>query len=108
VEDCRRSAAERRDNIVGQYRSIFSDSDLAGDLDGLVLPDWPKACETVLAAHRKFPSPAVLLGWDVAFTDMGPVLIETNLGVSLFTEQTDSLVPAGTTPVADLIAAWLR
>ena len=92
---------------VGQYNSIFLDSDLAEDLDGLVLPDWPRACEIVLAAHRAFPSLAVLLGWDVAFTDEGPVLIETNLGVSPFTEQTDSLVPAGTTPIADLIAAWL-
>jgi len=93
---------------VGQYRSIFTDSDLAKDLDGLALPDWPRACEIVLAAHRAFPSRAVLLGWDVAFTDEGPVLIEANLGVSLFLEQTDSLIPAGTTPVAGLIAAWLR
>jgi hypothetical protein len=92
---------------AGQYRSIFSDADLAEDLEGLVLPDWHRAREIVLAAHRTFPLRAVLLGWDVAFTDEGPVLIEANLGVSLFTEQTDSLIPAGTTPIADLIADWL-
>lgn len=92
---------------AGQYHSIFPDSDLAKDLDGLVLPDWSRAREIVLAAHRAFPARAVLLGWDVAFTDEGPVLIETNLGVSLFLEQADSLIPAGTTPIADLIAAWL-
>ena len=92
---------------AGQYRSIFSDADLAEDLQGLILPDWHQACQIVVAAHRAFPPRAILLGWDVAFTDEGPVLIEANLGVSLFTEQTDSLIPAGTTPIADLIAAWL-
>ena len=57
--------------------------------------------------HRAFPPRAVLLGWDLAFTPEGPVLIETNANLSFFFEQYESLVPAGGQPGAALVAAWL-
>jgi hypothetical protein len=46
-------------------------------LDGYRLPDWERARDTVLRAAealRELPS----VGWDVALTDRGPVLIEGN------------------------------
>jgi hypothetical protein len=46
-------------------------------LEGFRLPDWDLACAVVLRAAealRELPS----IGWDVALTDRGPVLIEGN------------------------------
>lgn len=47
-------------------------------LDGLELPDWEEAVQICLRAHGVLDScPAI--GWDVAFTPDGPVLVEGNL-----------------------------
>ncbi|HUF87133.1 MAG TPA: sugar-transfer associated ATP-grasp domain-containing protein, partial [Thermohalobaculum sp.] len=92
----------------GRAHSIFGNTHECAALDGLALPDWGRALEMVLAGHRAFPPRAVLLGWDVAFTPEGPVLIEVNMGLSLYLEQWESQTPAGTQPAADLIAAWLE
>ena len=44
----------------------------------LVLPDWRSAIDLVADAHRRaFPEYA-LIGWDVAFTPDGPMLVEGN------------------------------
>lgn len=44
----------------------------------LVLPDWDEARELVADAHKRgFPEYA-LVGWDVAFTPTGPMLVEGN------------------------------
>lgn len=92
----------------GRRRDVFGEADDGGALEGLVLPGWPAALELTLAAHRLFPPRAVLLGWDVAFTPEGPVLIEVNTSLSFFLEQYESLVPAGGQRGAELIAAWLE
>lgn len=91
----------------GRARDVFGDSHVCPELEGLVLPDWAEAVELALAGHRAFPPRAVLLGWDLAFTPDGPVLIETNTGLSFFLEQYESLEPAGTQPGAAVLAAWL-
>jgi hypothetical protein len=47
-------------------------------IDGLPLPDWDEAKALVLDAHaRVFPEYS-MVGWDVALTPAGPVLIEGN------------------------------
>lgn len=92
----------------GRANDIFGDSDDCPELDARELPGWSEAVEMTLAGHRAFPSRAVLLGWDVAFTPDGPMLIEVNMGLSFFLEQYESLVPAGAQRGATLIAAWLE
>ena len=44
---------------------------------GTQLPDWAEACEMAREAHALFPEFGVI-GWDVAFTENGPLLIECN------------------------------
>ena len=46
-------------------------------IEGFVLPDWPRALEVVRAAAAAVPFNAVL-GWDLALSECGPVVIETN------------------------------
>lgn len=45
---------------------------------GVQLPHWDEAVELVLRAARAF-LPARSLGWDVALTPDGPVIVETNM-----------------------------
>jgi hypothetical protein len=52
--------------------------DTAQKIDGVQLPDWGQAMRICIQAHTAFNScPAI--GWDVAFTMDGPVLVEGNL-----------------------------
>ena len=46
-------------------------------LADLVLPDWNAAVELVQRAHAAFPTYR-LIGWDVAFSPDGPMLLEGN------------------------------
>lgn len=49
-----------------------------GAVAGRLLPDWPAATDLAIRAHtRAFPEYA-LIGWDVALTGRGPILIEGN------------------------------
>jgi hypothetical protein len=46
-------------------------------IHGVVLPDWSIAKALVIEAHKRFGELA-FVGWDVALTTEGPVLIEAN------------------------------
>ena len=46
-------------------------------IPGIQLPYWQETLYLVKKAHEAFPEGAVL-GWDVAFTPDGPIIIETN------------------------------
>ncbi len=46
-------------------------------IDGFVLPDWNRARDLVLAAHRTVAT-GHLMGWDVAFTPTGPLIVEAS------------------------------
>lgn len=48
------------------------------ELAGLQLPQWKEACDLVRDAAMQF-LPMRSIGWDVALTDQGPVLIEGNV-----------------------------
>ncbi len=45
---------------------------------GRTLPDWDAATVLVVDAHARAFADYVLIGWDVAFTPQGPLLIEGN------------------------------
>lgn len=44
---------------------------------GLTLPDWPRALALVRTGHEHLSFNGIL-GWDVGFTEKGPVVIEAN------------------------------
>ena len=47
-------------------------------IEGRRVPDWTAAKDLALRAHgTAFPA-HVLIGWDIGFTDRGPILIEGN------------------------------
>jgi hypothetical protein len=46
-------------------------------IDGFVVPYWHESIELVSAAQCRFPELRTL-GWDVALTDSGPVILEAN------------------------------
>jgi hypothetical protein len=46
-------------------------------IEGVILPDWARLLDTVIAAHRRL-SDYPFLGWDMALTNEGPLVIEAN------------------------------
>jgi len=46
-------------------------------VDGRLLPDWPETRALALAAHGVFAD-RMLVGWDIALTPSGPVILEGN------------------------------
>jgi hypothetical protein len=47
-------------------------------IEGRILPDWAEAQALAVRAHARAFSDYALIGWDVAFTPSGPILIEGN------------------------------
>ena len=69
---------------------------------GFALPHWDECISLVCRAHDDaFPAFAAL-GWDVALTPAGPVLLETNLNWGMLGHQRLS-GPLGRTALADII-----
>jgi hypothetical protein len=58
-------------------RSYSKHPDNGHRIDGFQLPDWNDLRGLVVRAHQEF-SEFWTLGWDIALTDKGPVIIETN------------------------------
>lgn len=75
-------------------------------IEGVELPCWPALRSLVEAAHATVPG-AVLLGWDVAITPEGPVLIEANGGPGLEIMQRSHRRGFGRERLADLLAYHL-
>ncbi|MGB7404899.1 MAG: sugar-transfer associated ATP-grasp domain-containing protein [Pacificimonas sp.] len=51
--------------------------DTGKQLRGNLVPDWPEAAALVIRAARTLPG-LKINGWDVAFSDRGPLLVEFN------------------------------
>lgn len=51
--------------------------DTGATIDGAVVPLWPEVVDLAIRAHRAF-APRLLVGWDIALTASGPVLVEAN------------------------------
>ena len=76
-------------------------------LSGLVLPDWGVVVGALTKAHAGFPGRAPLIGWDVALTDGGPVLLEANISLSFYFFQMATARPATESRLGPLIEAWI-
>jgi hypothetical protein len=53
---------------------------------GRVLATWPALKALAMAAHRAFPH-RILVGWDLASTVDGPVLLEGNINLDVMFPQ---------------------
>lgn len=51
--------------------------DTQNRISGFALPFWSELKELIAAAHKSLPNLATL-GWDVAITDTGPLIVEAN------------------------------
>lgn len=61
----------------GGFVEVPRHPDTGHVLAGFQLPDWTSSCELALRAAREF-APLRFVGWDIAPTPDGPVLIEGN------------------------------
>ena len=61
----------------------------------VVVPWWRESRELVLRAHSQAFTRFVFLGWDIAITAEGPILIETNSGPGVMHHQLLDDIPLG-------------
>jgi len=81
--------------------------DTGAALDGSLLPYWEEAKALALRAHTRLRALACV-GWDVALTPAGPVLIEGNFAPGARLAQAPSGVPLGETNYLRYLDAHLR
>jgi len=75
-------------------------------LPGIVLPFWDAARALAIRAHATGFGRFVFLGWDIALTDDGPILLEANSGWgALYHQILDG--PLGRTPLADVLDRYV-
>lgn len=95
----------------GRYRPVDQQFDwhptTRAAIADRVLPDWQQAIQLVMRAHAVFNEHA-FLGWDVALTPEGPVLLEANVGWDVVTVQKPQGIPLGCTSFVDICEEWLR
>ena len=97
--------------IYGTKRSNYLSNDNSDDYRTLpdwcrMLPDWDIVLQTTKVAHQVC-SNYVFIGWDVALTDRGPILLEGNLNWTAADYQRLSGEPLGRTKFADILAGRL-
>jgi len=85
---------------IYDYRELVSNEVCA-------LPDWRAALQHITVAHRACAN-FFFIGWDVAFTEYGPMVLEGNENWCADTYQTLCGKPLGCTKFADILATRLR
>jgi hypothetical protein len=77
------------------------------DESSRILTDWNAALQFAQAAHRAC-SNFVFVGWDIAFTDRGPMLLEGNANWNADEYQSLSGEALGHTKFADILASRMN
>jgi hypothetical protein len=80
--------------------------DTGSQIAGRALPCWSDTIELAVKAHStfaEFPS----IGWDIAITPAGPVLVEANYNWDVVLAQQPGCRPLGETVYPNHIFAWL-
>jgi hypothetical protein len=96
--------------LAARGRTVDRHPDTGAVIPGTILPDWAAAVAMVVRAHARAPHADALpwVGWDVALTPTGPVVVEGNVPPSAALCQVPSGVPLGETPIVATILAYLR
>ncbi len=81
--------------------------DTGAVIEGRILPFWPETIALACRAHAAF-APRVIVGWDIAITSNGPVLIEGNGAPGIDLPQRVYREPIGNSRLGELIAFHLR
>lgn len=80
--------------------------DTGAPIVGLVLPFWHESIELVVRAHASAFPRFAFLGWDVALTEDGPLLLETNSGWgAIFHQMLEG--PIGHTAFSRLVSQYV-
>lgn len=79
-----------------------------GLIRGRVLPYWPEVMELVRRAHSSAFKDRIMLGWDIAITDDGPIIVEGNAGPDLDIIQRVCKVPLGSDRFGEVMVGHLR
>ena len=74
----------------------------------IAIPHWDSCLELVRRAHGLAFPRFVFLGWDVAVTAAGPLLIETNSGWGAYGHQLVDGLPMGRTAFATIATGYLE
>lgn len=80
----------------------------AAAIRGRVLPHWPAVVDLVKRAHGQAFRDRVMLGWDIAITDDGPIIVEGNAAPDLDIIQRVCRTPLGNDRFGELLLEHLR
>jgi hypothetical protein len=89
-------------------RTVERHPDTGMPIAGVTLPDWPAVVALVLRAHSALPGVAPVVGWDVALTPDGPVVLEGNATPGAALAQVPAGIPLGETPLVACLLSYLR
>lgn len=89
------------------HRRLCSHPDTRAQIEGTLLPGWRDVVELAIRAHRAAPY-MVLVGWDIAISADGPLLVEGNRHPCSRLAQMPSGRPLGATPVVNALNAHLE
>jgi hypothetical protein len=85
---------------------ILRHPDSGASIAELALPYWRDVCDLAVSAHRTFPS-MVSVGWDVAITPGGPILVEGNAVWCVDLAQMSAAKPLADTPIPACLSQYL-
>jgi hypothetical protein len=77
--------------------------DTGGQILDRLLPFWPETVAVAERGHAAFPA-RVLIGWDIAITGMGPMLVEGNAAPDVDLIQRPYGAPLGNSRFGELLA----
>lgn len=78
------------------------------DLPDAPLPFWEAAVGAVSAAHRMLDCDVPVVAWDVVISPSGPVVLEGNIGTSIYYQQTVTGIPGSESALGPVVEAWLH
>lgn len=77
------------------------------DLGGAPLPFWESTVRAVSEAHAMLEGGAPVVAWDVVISPSGPVVLEGNIGTSIYYQQTVTGKPGAESVLGSVLEAWL-
>lgn len=94
-------ATSRENGKIGETHH----PDTGGQIKGKQLPYWSELLDLAKRAHMAFPD-LPLIGWDIAITPDGPLIIEANCNPRMQLIQIQENIPVSKTSLAKLYFAW--